>query len=92
MLCVDRMASGMSTELLSLGHLLLSPSLQLLHPDPSKRLHTANTMRAHPFFEELSWKEVEEKTVIPSFIPPVSHSYFYNIMIEYIILLIAKPH
>ena len=28
-------------------------------------------MRAHPFFQELSWKEVEEKSIVPPFIPPL---------------------
>ena len=28
-------------------------------------------MKTHPFFEELIWKEVEEKAIVPPFIPPV---------------------
>lgn len=46
--------------------------MQLLHPDDRKRLQTAASMRKHPFFKELSWEEVEQKTAVPPFIPPVS--------------------
>jgi len=43
----------------------------LLHPDDSKRFRTVDNLKSHPFFSELSWEEVEEKEVVPPFIPPV---------------------
>lgn len=48
--------------------------LQLLHPDDHKRLRTADSMRKHAFFKDISWDEVEKKTIVPSFVPPVSQS------------------
>jgi serine/threonine protein kinase len=46
--------------------------LQLLHPEEKKRLQSVSSMKKLAFFKDILWKEVEKKTVVPPFIPPVS--------------------
>lgn len=71
---------------------ILYPLPQLLHPDANKRLQTADAMRIHPFFEELSWNEVQEKAITPSFIPPVSPNSQPTPRLMPPGMSLAKPH
>ncbi len=45
---------------------------QLLHPDEDKRVQTVDQLQQLRFFEELSFDDVRERNITPSFIPPVS--------------------
>ena len=44
----------------------------LLEKDPSQRMNFVS-LKAHFFFDNFSFKDVEEKKIVPSFVPCLSH-------------------
>ncbi len=51
---------------------MLCVCFQLLHPDEDKRVQTVDQLQQLRFFEEVSLDDVRERSITPSFIPPVS--------------------
>ena len=45
----------------------------MLTPDLAKRLHGADAVRKHKLFKGVEWDSVEQKQLLPPFVPDVQH-------------------